>query len=233
MPYLTPPLPPSTNWCRRLSFPADAHWLALISGALSELLKVENYEQFDAATPEQCVEVFTEVLDRFWNDDCMIGSIVPYATTDAPHGTIPCDGGLYLRADYPTLYDLLDAVFVVDADTFTTPDLRGRAVFGAGTDGVLTDRAVGDYAGDETHTLTVPEMPSHDHTSPPHTHSEQIPNVNLDLEAPGVPDVLAGGNPPLVVQTGATAVTIDATGGGEAHNNMPPLVALNYCMVAF
>lgn len=58
---------PSGMRLRRLFIPDDPEYLALVSGALSELLNVNNYEQFGAATPEEVVQIFqtmyTEYLD--------------------------------------------------------------------------------------------------------------------------------------------------------------------------
>ena len=45
-----------------------------------------------------------------------------------------------------------------------TPDLRGRFILGSGTGSGLTSRTHGDTGGHETHTLTINEMPAHNHT---------------------------------------------------------------------
>jgi microcystin-dependent protein len=54
----------------------------------------------------------------------------------------------------------------------TLPDSRARMPIGAGTDGVLTDRTIGDTGGDEEKTLThVHDLNSHTHgTSGTHSH---------------------------------------------------------------
>ena len=110
--------------------------------------------------------------------------------------------------------------------------------------------------------LEVAELPAHAHTSPshthiadPHTHTTQphshsydpviIPD--LDLEDLGLPQGNAAQIIQLItentydatvfvdnadVELSATAVTVEETGGDEAHDNMPPFLALKYCMVA-
>lgn len=45
----------------------------------------------------------------------------------------------------------------------TLPDLRGRALVGAGAGPGLTARALGATFGTETHTLTITELPEHNH----------------------------------------------------------------------
>lgn len=141
----------------------------------------------------------------------LLGIPFPYITADPPPGTLPCDGSSHLRVDYPQLYELLDSAFIVDADTFITPDLRGRTLIGSSA-----TYPVGSTGGSSTHTLTVPEMPSH-------THSYAHPDI-----------------PTLVFEPGEVPVaTIDlipdvtgSTGGDQPHNNMQPYLALKYCIHA-
>src|SRR5262249_38638425 len=101
-----------------------------------------------------------------------IGSVIPYFTTDPPPNTLVCDGASYNRVDFPILYALLDSAFIIDADTFFVPDMRGRAFIGVGTGSGLSTYAMGDTGGEESHTLTTTEMPSHSHTDTGHIHTE-------------------------------------------------------------
>lgn len=102
-----------------------------------------------------------------------------------------------------------------------TPDLRNRFVIGASSS--FPFRTTG---GEETHVLTVNELPSHDHT---YGRSSNI-NTTLQgnsgtLEAPGT----GTGQPedyPFITQTTPTS----NTGGNQAHNNMPPYYSAIYIM---
>jgi len=146
----------------------------------------------------------------------MIGIITPYVTSDPPTNVLPCDCATYLRVDFPILYDVLDTFFIVDADHFKVPDLRGRTVIGAGDGSGLSSRSVGDSFGEESHTLDISEMPNHDHTIP-------YTIRTLVLE-PG--EVTALTPVPLLTQCTGT------TGGDGSHNNMQPSYALNYGIIA-
>lgn len=89
-----------------------------------------------------------------------------------------------------------------------TPDLRGKFALGS------SDKyAVGATGGEETHTLTVNEMPSHNH-SYKHRQSGRSTKTNQEYGGDHYGD--------LVSDTSGTA------GGSQAHNNMPPYYALCY-----
>ena len=79
-----------------------------------------------------------------------------------------------------------------------------------------TNHPAGSTGGEETHTLTVEEMPSHQHgyyTSP---------LFFADYDASGG-DVIA---PVKTNTTKALVYPTYPTGGGAAHNNMPPYLAV-------
>ncbi len=146
----------------------------------------------------------------------IVGYITAYVTADPPPNVLPCDGSEYLREDFPNLYDLLDPFFIVDADRFKVPDLRGRSVIGVGSGSGLSSRNVGDSGGEEEHKLTIGEMPSHSHS------------IELTTSLPGI-------SPGEVLFDTTVPIIPDATGntgGGEDHNNMQPFYALNYGIVA-
>ena len=146
----------------------------------------------------------------------MIGMIFPYATESPPPNVLACDGSVYLRESYPELYAILDTVFIVDADHFSVPDLRGRTVIAAGAGSGLTSRATGETGGEEEHQLSVGELASHSHSIPL--------TIDVPVVAPG--EVVT--DAPVPILTSSTG----STGGDNPHNNMQPFYALNYGILA-
>jgi microcystin-dependent protein len=171
-----------------------------------------------------------------------VGFIKPYITTNPPSNTIPCDGGTYTRVDYPLLYAVIDSIFIVDADNFTTPNLQGLVLIGAGTNGASTF-ALGDTGGEYDHTLDVGEMPSHSHVAdaptiidPTHTHIETGAVPTLITIGAGVPAPSAIPSPtvtaPAFTGISALAPNIHSEGGGSPHNNTQPYGVVKYCVQA-
>lgn len=81
------------------------------------------------------------------------------------------DGALLKVADYPDLYLILGTTFNTGgeaADEFRLPDSRGRSGVGAGSalPGGLSNRVLGVTHGAEDNTLTIGQLPAHDHSSP-------------------------------------------------------------------
>lgn len=124
MPWLTPETLPSVLLCRRLSIPSDLRLIAAVSGALSELTKAENWEQFGSQTPEDTAYAMMVMLNGYFESGvCMIGAVMAYATLQPPENCLSCDGSSHNREDYPQLYAVLQPDLIDDADTFHTPDI--------------------------------------------------------------------------------------------------------------
>ena len=226
MPYLTGDTPePNEYTCRILRIPASQGFLFAVNGAISELLKAYNWEQFGTLTPDESVDLAIEMWQEYISSEvCMIGAVMAYATTTPPKHCLPCNGSTFLRVDYPKLYDRLAAAYIIDADTFRTPDLRDKFVIGASV-----TYPTASTGGEAQHTMTLGELVPHDHETIPHTHTEitAVPAVaGIGVDAP-VPSAV-----PSAGLTGSSGVIVNSTGGGAAFPIIPPYEALNYCIVA-
>jgi microcystin-dependent protein len=181
-----------------------------------ELVKAHNWEEYGSLTVDEAADEASNIFADYYEvRPCMLGAIIAYATTSLPDGTLACDGQTYNKSDYPRLYDSLDSAFIVDATSFRVPDLRGRSVVGTGQGSGLTNRAVDDGGGAETHTLTLAQIASHGHSY-----------------AVGVFQPFLAGTVPAFANIGLQGATTGDAGGGGAHNNMHPFRALKYAIVA-
>ena len=94
-----------------------------------------------------------------------IGAIVPYsASGSVPAGFLVCDGSAISRTDYADLFKAIGTTYGAGngSTTFNIPDLRGRVPVGVNSSDTELS-AIGTKGGEKTHTLTIDEMPSHDH----------------------------------------------------------------------
>jgi len=66
MPYLTPETVPDTQMCRALLIPDSAEWLAIFSGALTELTLRWNWEQ-QGISVDDAIAVAVDVIDNYYN----------------------------------------------------------------------------------------------------------------------------------------------------------------------
>ncbi len=157
-----------------------------------------------------------------------VGELMLFAGNFAPVGWAICDGSLLPISQYTALFSLLGTFYGGDGiSTFALPNLQGRMAIGVGTGPGLSTRVQGEVGGEENHTLITTEMPAHSHAAFGDANdgtSESPAGLNPARNPAGVPQYGAG--------TGATlaATHIGATGGGQPHNNMPPYLALTYCI---
>jgi len=70
MPWLTPDSIPEDDDCRPLSIPADSVWLALVSGALTELTLPYNWQKFGTLTVQETVDKMQSIVDNYYNTPC-------------------------------------------------------------------------------------------------------------------------------------------------------------------
>lgn len=188
----------------------DLALLPHLGDLLGELVNEDTWFEV-GSTIGATVESAFITLDNFYSNP-MVGSIQAFLGA-VPAYYLELDGATYDQADYPELANVIDTSFRNDqAGTFTLPDLQGRVI-----QHIDAGEVVGDIGGLAQVTLTTQEIPSHSHTYTP-------PVANIDLEAPGAPDILAAGL--------GTPTETGVTGGGEPHENKPPYLAVRYAIFA-
>ncbi len=70
MPYHTPETTPAEFLCRRLRIPKDIGYIMAVNGALAELTKAYNWEQFGAVTPEDAASAMLDMLLDTFDSEC-------------------------------------------------------------------------------------------------------------------------------------------------------------------
>ncbi len=93
-----------------------------------------------------------------------IGQIIQGGWNFAPRGYAFCNGQSLGIAQNTALFSLLGTTFGGNGQTtFNLPDLRGRSMVNAGQGPGLSSYSLGQVGGVENTTLTVNQMPAHNH----------------------------------------------------------------------
>ncbi len=161
--------------------------------------------------------------------EALIGQIQYFPYNFAPRSWAFCNGQLLPIAQNTALFSLVGTTFGGDGrTTFGLPDMRGRMPIHPGTGPGLTTRRWGEKGGTETVTLNTSQMPSH-------THTLRGTNNLGDQSSPAGNTLARDGRDQTYLNeapnTDMQSASIVAAGGGGAHENMPPYLALN-CNIA-
>jgi microcystin-dependent protein len=139
----------------------------------------------------------------------------------APKGWAYCDGQMMPINQNQALFALLGTTYGGNGQTtFALPDLRGSVAGHTGGDFKL-----GQKGGEMVHTLTVQEMPTHNHIAQGTSNdaSTPIPGNTLVFGNPGL-NAYAPAQPPQPL----LPATIGNSGGSQAHENMSPYLVLAF-----
>jgi len=182
----------------------------------------------------------TTSLDYLVRSACPVGSVMPFAGSSSPDATwLICDGSAVSRTTYATLFALLGTTYGSGdgSTTFNIPNMKGRVPVGFDSGQTEFD-ALGETGGAKTHTLTESEMPSHTHTQNPHNHttsnkfSGNDTYVTTSTKRVDYQNNRYADSASFNFSINNTTATNQNTGGGNAHNNLQPYIALNYIMKA-
>ena len=142
----------------------------------------------------------------------------------APQGWATCDGQLLPINQNQGLFSLLGTTYGGDGRVnFGLPDLRARTPIHVGSSHTL-----GERGGEQAHTLSISELPTH-------THSANAANVTATAGNPSNTRMIsqsAGAN----LYAGAANLqamapnAITSVGGSQAHENLQPYLTLTFCI---
>jgi microcystin-dependent protein len=196
--------------------------------------------------------------------DGYLGSIEIWAMNWAPVGFAVCNGQLLPISQYNAMFALLGTYFGGNGQTnFGLPDLCGRVPIGFGqsqqpVNPPLTNHAFAEKGGTEANTLTLSQMPSHNHTAvmTAPTYTAAISGGAVTPKAKTGPGTLVTSPAGAVSGTSTTnlysttsnasmlpadvtltiavtnaqngTVTVGPNGSNYPVNNMMPYLAINY-----
>ncbi len=148
-----------------------------------------------------------------------------FAGNFAPRGWALCDGSLLAVSSNDALFSILGTTYGGDGrTTFGLPDLRGRAPVQRGSGPGLPTYNLGQKTGTETNTLTLGNLPPHNHNIPVSTDDANsgeaenkvmaVTNEEIYNDLPSSETLYGNG--------------LGQTGGGTPVSNMMPSIAINY-----
>lgn len=160
-----------------------------------------------------------------------VGEIRMVGFNFAPQDWAFCDGSTMSIAQNEVLFNLIGTTYGGDGlDTYQLPDLRGRRFVHQGTDRSGSPWVIGQVAGEENHTLTGQELPSHTHVPAASSFNGTTSNPVGAVWARASGATPAYGAPE---NAGMSPNTIDPAGGSQPHENMPPFVVINFIISLF
>lgn len=105
-----------------------------------------------------------------------IGEIRMFGGNFGPRGWALCQGQTLNISQNTALFSILGTTFGGNGQTtFMLPDFRGRLAVGAGNGPGLKPYSLGEVGGNENVTLTIQNMPSHNHGV---TGTVSLPSLN-------------------------------------------------------
>jgi microcystin-dependent protein len=145
-----------------------------------------------------------------------------------PKGWALCNGQFLPINQNQALFALLGTRFGGNGQTnFALPDLRGRVPIHQGR-----NHLGGERGGEEAHTLSLGELPTHTHTLYGSTQSGDTANPNFagagHLFAADPGNSYANALTPS--SAALNAASVSGVGGSQPHSNMQPYLTLSFCI---
>lgn len=139
----------------------------------------------------------------------------------APKGWALCNGQLLPINQNQGLFSLLGTTFGGDGRVnFALPDLRARTPIHVGSGHTL-----GERGGEQAHTLSIAEIPTHVHIEQASSNVGDAVNPTNAVLATASNVYRAADN-----LTALNPASVTNTGGSQAHENRQPFLTLSFCI---
>jgi microcystin-dependent protein len=141
-----------------------------------------------------------------------------------PKGWALCNGQLLPINQNQALFSLLGTTFGGDGRVnFALPDLRARTPIHVGSGHTL-----GERGGEQAHTLSIAELPTHTHTFGSSQNSgTRVTTPKNNLPSNATPNNVYG---PAANLIAFSPSAVSNVGGSQAHLNMQPFLTLSFCI---
>ena len=154
-----------------------------------------------------------------------IGEIRMFAGNFAPNGWLLCQGQTIFIADNDALFALIGTTYGGDGQTtFNLPNLQSRIPVHAGSGYTLSQQG-----GAEQVTLNTQQMPSHSHPLAAQSANVSITNPTNNVWAGSALNIYSSDAPTVNMNPQA----IGAAGGSQPHENVMPILAINFIICLF
>jgi microcystin-dependent protein len=164
--------------------------------------------------------------------DQYVGEIRMAAFNFAPVGWATCSGQLMSIAQNTALFSLIGTYYGGNGTSnFALPNLQARAPVGYGNGAGLSPRIWGETGGEYAVTLTISQMPQHNHPAACISGGGSLDSPNVPANTVWASDGAARG-----VNLYATASTtnmmnpmaVQVSGGSLPHNNVQPSLGITF-----
>jgi microcystin-dependent protein len=158
-----------------------------------------------------------------------LGQIVLFAGNFAPRSWALCQGQILAIATNTALFSILGTTYGGNGQTtFALPDLRSRVPVGQGQGPGLSSYSLGQQGGDESVTLTINEMPAHNHVATVACFNGDGSTGRCRGAFPADNSGVNSYNATADNQMNAAMVQVGLAGGSQPHPNIQPYTTLNY-----
>jgi microcystin-dependent protein len=179
--------------------------------------------------------------------DPFLGQMMLTPYNFCPRGWATASGQILAISTNTALFSLLGTTYGGNGQTtFALPDLRGRFPNSAGQGPGLSVYTLGEVGGVENTTLTILQMPIHNHIATATT-TVQIkalsgvaadkPGAALNAFAKAATNVYSSQDPgpsnnfmDANTAVGTTSVTVGTSGGSQPFSIMPPYLTMQWCI---